>query len=74
MLYKNVLKAVLVAVELEDLPFTTPDYIFNIQSWKPRLYSSHRKGPDVKDDDSSWNNYSYEPIESIKTSITTGML
>lgn len=65
---------IIIVVELGDIPFTTPDYIFNLQSWKPRLYSSNRKGPGVKDDDSLWNNYSYEPIESVKTSTTTGML
>lgn len=62
-----------VLVELEDLPFTTPDYIFNLQNWKPRLFSVHRKGPGIKDDDTSWNDYSYEPLESVNPSTTTGL-
>ena len=60
-------------VELEDLPFTTPDYIFNLKNWMPRLYSCHRKGPDaVKHDDNSWNDQSYEPIETVNPSATDG--
>ena len=65
----------MITVELEDIPFTTPDYIFNLKSWVPRLYSNNRRGPDVKDDteDSSWsNNYSYEPLESVEPSTSNG--
>jgi len=63
-------------VELEDLPFTIPDYISNLSSWMPRLYSIHRKGPDsdAKDDDSAWSNYSYEQLESVKLSSTNGII
>lgn len=74
MLYKDVVKLVtMLVVELEDIPFTTPDYIFNLKSWMPRLYSCHRKGPDVKDEDISWDDYSYEPVETVTSSTTNGM-
>lgn len=73
-MYKNAVKGVfMIVVELEDLPFTTPDYISSLASWMPRLYSTHRKGPAIKDDDTSWNDYSYEPLEEVKPSSTNSM-
>ncbi|XP_065883407.1 uncharacterized protein [Dysidea avara] len=58
-------------MELEDLPFTTPNYIFNLKKWTPRLYSSRsRAGSEVKDV-SPWTEYSYEQVDNLKSSNST---
>lgn len=58
---------VCVTVELEDLPFTTPSYVFDLKKWTPRLYSSLSAGSEVKEVD-PWTEYSYEPMDSLKSS------
>lgn len=57
-------------MELEDLPFTTPSYIFNLKKWTPRLYSGSKAGSEVKDI-SPWTDYSFEPLDNLKSSSRT---